>query len=233
MYDNLRAGFILLDDSDTYMAKPFSPITSAYTGPRPPVSVVILTHNEEINLEACLESCSWCDDVAVLDSGSTDQTAQIAAQRGVKFYTHPFHSFGEQRNWAIDNIPAKHDWVFHLDADERFTPELIAEVDALLKANPSQAGFYVANQMIFMERWIKHASGYPAYQMRLFHKARMRFKDVGHGQRENTSGEIGPSNTPTSTSTSPRGSATGSLDTTATAPRRLSGRSPTLPTRST
>ncbi len=173
------------------MAKPFSPITSAYTGPRPPVSVVILTHNEEINLEACLESCSWCDDVAVLDSGSTDQTGQIAAQRGVKFYTHPFHSFGEQRNWAIDNIPAKHDWVFHLDADERFTPELIAEVDALLKANPSQAGFYVANQMIFMERWIKHASGYPAYQMRLFHKARMRFKDVGHGQRENTSGEIG------------------------------------------
>ncbi|MFT3683437.1 MAG: glycosyltransferase [Phycisphaerales bacterium] len=173
------------------MATPLKPIDATYTGPRPSVSVVILTLNEEINLEACLDSCRWSDDVTILDSGSTDRTAQIAASRGVKLYTNPFLSFGEQRNWAIDSIPARHDWVFHLDADERFTPELVAEMQRVIAGSPPQAGFYVANQMIFMERWIKHASGYPAYQMRLFHKGRMRFKDVGHGQRENTSGEIG------------------------------------------
>lgn len=153
---------------------------------------MILTYNEEGNIGGAIASCAWSDDVHVLDSGSTDRTAEIARGAGASVHTNRFESFGKQRNWAIDNIALKHDWVFHLDADERFTPELVAEIAGVLAGGASEAGFYVANQMILNGVWIRHASGYPAYQMRLFHKGRMRFEDHGHGQRETAgSGRIG------------------------------------------
>jgi nucleoside-diphosphate-sugar epimerase/glycosyltransferase involved in cell wall biosynthesis len=156
------------------------------------VSVVILTMNEEANIAACIASCAgWCDDVHVLDSGSTDRTCEIARSLGATVHHHPFRSFGEQRNWAIDRIAHRHDWIFHLDADERFTPELVREMRDMLNRNPREAGFYVPHKLIFMGRWLKHAEGYPVYQMRFFHKQRMRFRDYGHGQRELTSGKIG------------------------------------------
>src|SRR5690349_22231261 len=103
--------------------------TERVGGPRgdPPVSVVVLTVNEEVNIADCLRSCAWSDDVHVVDSGSTDRTCGIAREMGATVHVHPFESFGLQRNWAIDHIRHKHDWVFHLDADERFTPELVAE----------------------------------------------------------------------------------------------------------
>jgi len=156
-----------------------------------PVSILILTLNEEANIRSCLESCAWCDDVAVLDSGSTDKTIPIAREMGAKVYEHPFISFGAQRNWAIDNIPMKHDWVFHLDADEQFTPELVDEIEKLIATSPAESGFYVPSKLMFMGRWLKRSGGYPVYQMRLFHKRRMRFCDYGHGQREQTTGTIG------------------------------------------
>ncbi len=152
----------------------------------PPVSVLILTLNEEINIADCIASCAWCDDVHVLDSDSEDRTAEIARSLGATVHVHPFESFGKQRNWAIDHIPMKHGWVFHLDADERFTAELVAEIRSLLAGGPPDAGFHCPSRMMFMGRWLKRAGGYPTYQMRLFHKARLRFKDYGHGQREAT-----------------------------------------------
>ncbi|XVJ57874.1 MAG: glycosyltransferase family 2 protein [Tepidisphaera sp.] len=166
-------------------------IRPPYNGPRPPVSVVILTLDEEINMADCLASCVWCDDVHVLDSGSKDKTAELARAGGAAVHFNPFKSFGAQRNWAIDNIPLKHDWVFHLDADERFTVPIVKEIARVVESSPSEAGYYVANEMVFMGSWIKRASGYPAHQMRLFHKARMRFSDHGHGQREDTTGKLG------------------------------------------
>lgn len=173
------------------MSRKLDEIRGRYEGPRPAVSVVILTLNEEINIREAIESCAWSDDVNVLDSGSTDRTVELAKEAGAKVFVNPFRSFGAQRNWAIDNIPLKHEWVFHLDADERFTPELVGEMAEVLSRAPSEAGYYVANQMILDGAWIKRASGYPAYQMRLFHKGRMRFGDHGHGQREETKGAIG------------------------------------------
>src|SRR5262245_28981375 len=168
----------------------------------PPVSVVILTFNEEANIAECLASCGWCDDIHVVDSGSTDRTCEIARQLGAQVHTHTLQPldasdqparnwFATQRNWTIDNITHKHQWVFHLDADERFTPELVAEMDKILAKAPSEAGFYVPNKLMLMGRWLKRASGYPIYQMRLFHLQRMRFREFGHGQREDCEGEIG------------------------------------------
>jgi len=156
-----------------------------------PISVVILTLNEEINIAQCLASCAWCGDVHVLDSGSTDQTQAIAREFGAQVHVHPFKSFGEQRNWAIDNIDTKYDWIFHLDADERFTDELVEVLEGLMSMNPTEAGFHIPHKVMFMGRWLRYSAGYPTYQMRLFHKKRMRFIDYGHGQREDENAVIG------------------------------------------
>jgi len=161
------------------------------TGPSAPVSVVILALNEEINIADCLASCQWCDDVHVVDSGSQDQTVEIARAMGATVHHHPFESFGEQRNWAIDHIQARHDWIFHLDADERFTPDLTRAMRDLIATDPPEAGFHVPQKMMLMGKWLKRAGGYPIYQMRLFHRRRMRFCDYGHGQRELTEGAVG------------------------------------------
>lgn len=169
-------------------------IVTAPGGQVPPVSVVILTLNEEANIRPCLESCAWCDDVYVLDSGSTDRTCEIAREMGATVYTNPFKSFGQQRNWAIENIPCKHPWHFHLDADERFTPELVQEMYRELGADGSRSSrdcYMVPNKMIFLGKWLKRSGGYPAYQVRLFHPQRCSFVDFGHGQREKCSGNVG------------------------------------------
>jgi len=161
---------------------------------RVPVSVVILTHNEEKNITPCLESCRWCDDVHVLDSGSTDRTLEIAGEWGAQIHVNPFASFGVQRNWAIDNIACKHPWHFHLDADERFTPAIVAEMLRQLgpdgKRSP-YAAYFVPSKLMFRGKWLRHSGGYPTYQVRLFHHGNCRFMDFGHGQREDCAGEIG------------------------------------------
>lgn len=160
----------------------------------PPVSIVILTLNEEANIAECIRSCMWwCDDIHLLDSGSTDRTQEIAAAMGVTVHVNPFKSFGHQRNWAIDNIPCKHRWHFHLDADERFTPELVAEMLSEIgpDGNKSPHGAYlVPNKIIFLGKWLKYSGGYPAYQVRLFKPMICRFIDFGHGQREQCRGSV-------------------------------------------
>ena len=157
----------------------------------PPISVVILTQDEEVNLPGCLDSLQALEDVHVLDSGSTDRTISIARDRNVPVHHHPFTGFGQQRNWAIDHVPTKHPWQFHLDADERFTPELIGEIADVLKDSPAAGGYFVPSKLIFAGKWLRYAGCYPTYQVRLFHRERLRFVDYGHGQREQTSHPLG------------------------------------------
>lgn len=157
-----------------------------------PLTVVILTHNEEANLPECLRSlASRVSDIHVLDSGSTDGTAEVARHFGVPVYTHPFHGFGQQRNWASDNISHAHDWVLHLDADERMTSALYEELLLLLEYERSEAGFFIASKLMLGGHWLRYSSGFPVYQVRLFHRHRLRFEDHGHGQREVTDGVLG------------------------------------------
>ncbi|MFN7020539.1 MAG: glycosyltransferase family 2 protein [Phycisphaerales bacterium] len=170
------------------------PPVEAPPGRRPPVSVVILAFNEQVNIEDCLRSCAWCDDVHVLDSGSTDRTVELARAMGAKVHYNKFKSFGDQRNWAIDNIPCRHPWHFHLDADERFTPELVEEMFRLLgpDGNASDKAAYLCpSRMMLLGRWLKYSGGYPSYQVRLFRYGKCRYKDFGHGQREDPQGEVG------------------------------------------
>ncbi len=157
-----------------------------------PLSIVVLTKNEENNISKCLQSiANVSDDVHVLDSESTDQTVPLARANGVNVHEHRFRSFADQRNWAIDNIELRYKWVFHLDADERFTPELANEIRTVLEQTPSEAGFFVPSKLMLGSKWLKYSGEYPAYQCRLFHRERLRFQDVGHGQRELTEGALG------------------------------------------
>jgi len=149
-------------------------------------SIVILTLNEERNLPACLASAAGCDDIVVLDSGSTDRTLEIARAAGARVFSHRFEDFARQRNHAHDAIPFRHDWVFHLDADETLTPGLVAECAARAAAPASARldGFFAAPRMMFRGRWIPHCTDYPAWQARFVHARRFRFVQSGHGQRE-------------------------------------------------
>lgn len=149
------------------------------------LSVVILTLNEERDLPLCLESVKMCDDIVVLDSGSTDRTVEIAQAAGARVFSHSFINFGEQRNHAQRKIPFHHRWVMHLDADEQMTPELWQEAShAASLDTPGIDGYWIAPKMIFQNRWIPHCTDYPAYQARLVRAPDFEFVQVGHGQRE-------------------------------------------------
>jgi len=144
-------------------------------------SVLILTYNEEINIQQCLDSLKDCDDVVVVDSHSQDATAAIAAEFPVRLFSRSFDSFAGQRNWAIDQVEFRHRWVLHLDADECMTPELHAEICEVVNKDEKSA-YYLANKLIFLNRWIRHASMYPFYQARLLRLSESRFEQIGHGQ---------------------------------------------------
>jgi glycosyltransferase involved in cell wall biosynthesis len=146
-------------------------------------SAVILTLNEEKALPACLASLRGCNDVVILDSGSSDRTLAIASEAGARVFTRPFDTFAGQRNFAQLEIGFRNPWVFHLDADERMTPELDAEC-RLAASRSDLDGFRAAPKMIFEGRWIPHCTDYPAYQARFVRAPGFRFIQAGHGQRE-------------------------------------------------
>jgi glycosyltransferase involved in cell wall biosynthesis len=138
------------------------------------VSVVVLAYNEEANLPACLASLQGlaCE-LFVVDSGSTDKTREIAAGAGAVVTEHPFENYSAQRNWAQQNLPLHTPWVLHLDSDERLTPELVAEINEIMKSPPAGIdGFLFRKRTVFMGRWIRHGGHYPAYHLRLFRKDR-------------------------------------------------------------
>lgn len=157
----------------------------------PGFSTVILTLNEEHNLPEVLDSLgTHADDVWVIDSGSTDRTVEIARERGAQVLVRPFDNFGAQRNFAHEAGQFRHPWVLHLDADERMTPELAAEISAL-SAETEFDGYLISAQMLFFGHWIPRSTGFPVYQTRLVRARGFRFIQVGHGQREAPDMRIG------------------------------------------
>lgn len=147
------------------------------------ISILILTFNEEANLPRCLSSLAWCDDIVVLDSFSTDSTVEIAKRAGARVVQRAFTDFADQRNFALENISFLHRWIFHLDADEQFTPELLAEVRLVTKEDHF-SGFHAPSKTMLFGRWVRRAATYPVYQVRLLKLGEVRFEQCGHGQRE-------------------------------------------------
>jgi glycosyltransferase involved in cell wall biosynthesis len=154
------------------------------------VSIFILTHNEEIDIAACIESALLSDDVIVVDSLSHDRTVEIASRYPVRVIQHAFESHGKQRTWMLRSIPVKHEWVYILEADERMTPTLFQECLITIQ-QPQHVGYYVAERVMFMGTWIRRSTQYPRYQLRLFDKHKVWFSDYGHTEREVVEGSTG------------------------------------------
>ena len=163
-------------------------------------SIYILTFNEELDIGPCIESVIQSApspqdlDIVVVDSLSHDRTCDIANQYGktypVRVIPHPFESHGKQRTWMIRNVETRYDWAYILEADERMTPALFNECLTTVE-NPSHAGYFAAERVMFMGYWIKHSTQYPRYQMRLFDKQKVWFSDYGHTEREECDGTTG------------------------------------------
>ncbi|MBE9569157.1 MAG: glycosyltransferase family 2 protein [Proteobacteria bacterium] len=155
------------------------------------VSILLLTLNEEVNLPASLESIKWSDDIVVFDSHSTDRTVEIANMAGTKVVERIFDNYAAQRNAALNEVEYKHPWVLMVDADERVTPELRNEIEAVLSKEKSEITLYrIRRKDMFMGKWLRRSSGYPTWFGRLF--------KVGHvwiereiNEEYHTSGKIG------------------------------------------
>lgn len=140
------------------------------------VSALVPTLDEELNLPECLASLSWVDEVFVVDSFSHDRTVVIARAQGAHVVQHAFESYSRQKNWALDALPFRNDWVLIVDADERVTPELRCEIERVL-GGPDGDGYYVNRRFIFLGTWIRHAGWYPSWNLRLFRHRLGRYDD--------------------------------------------------------
>lgn len=138
-------------------------------------SVTIITLNEEKNLRDCLQSVRWADEIVIVDSGSTDATLKIAEEFGCKVIHNPWPGMREQKN--IATTAAAGPWILNLDADERMSEELQAEVQSHL-AEPKFDGYSFPRKNIFLGKWMRHGGWYPDETLRLFRKGQGKFGGI-------------------------------------------------------
>jgi glycosyltransferase involved in cell wall biosynthesis len=157
---------------------------------RCPISVLVPAKNERANLRACLESARFAGEIVVVDSGSTDGTREIAAEFGATVVDFHWNGrFPKKKNWALANVPWRHEWIFILDADERITPELAEEL-ARTVAAPAADGYYVNRRFWFLDGWLWHCGYYPSWNLRFFRHPLGRYEefpdvdDTGSGDNE-------------------------------------------------
>jgi glycosyltransferase involved in cell wall biosynthesis len=141
---------------------------------RQPFSVVVITKNAASRLAPCLESAAFADEILVVDSGSADGTAELAAKGGARVLQQEWLGFGPQKQFAVD--AARHDWVLCLDADERVSQALRAGIEAALAA-PAARAYSMARCNRFLGRWLRHGEGYPDWSLRLFDRRHARWSD--------------------------------------------------------
>lgn len=143
-----------------------------------PISVLIPAKNEASNLRACIESARFADEIVVVDSGSTDGTPDIARSLGASVVDFKWDGrFPKKKNWALAHVPWKHAWVFILDADERITPELAAELRSIATLpSPPCDGYYVNRRFWFLDGWLMHCGYYPSWNLRFFRHAAGRYE---------------------------------------------------------
>ncbi len=155
--------------------------SSPESAARLPLSAVLITLNAASQLEACLASLAFVDEILIVDSGSTDDTRAIAARYGARIIEQAWLGFGPQKQFAVEQ--ANHDWVLCLDADERVTPALRVSIEETLVAQRSPAdGQYrprwrMARANVFMGRILRHGEGYPDWNLRLFDRRHARWSN--------------------------------------------------------
>jgi glycosyltransferase involved in cell wall biosynthesis len=157
---------------------------------RVPVSVIIPTLNEAKNLPSCLEHLQWASEIVVVDSGSTDDTQQIAERHGATVINFKWNGqWPKKKNWALRHAPLAHEWVLIVDADEWITPELADEIRAAIRSE-HYVGYYINRKFIFLGGWIKHCGYYPSWNLRLIKRGMGEYEqltgvgDTGSGDNE-------------------------------------------------
>lgn len=151
------------------------------------ISAALITYNEEDKIEACLESLKeLCEDIVVLDSNSTDKTAELSRQFTDRVISEKWHGYTRQKQMATDL--AKHDWVLSLDGDEKLSSQLRQELmEWKARPNDSCDSYRLPRLTYFMGRWIRHTTWYPDWQVRLFRKSKARW--VGRNIHEGVKAE--------------------------------------------
>lgn len=140
---------------------------------RAPLSVIITTFNEEVNIADCIESVMWADEILVVDSFSTDKTVEIAQKYPVQLLQREYFGSAAQKNWALDRV--SHPWVLIVDADERVPPPLAGEILRTLASNPQVDGFYIRRENVFVDRVIEHSGWSTDKVIRLFRTEKGRY----------------------------------------------------------
>jgi len=141
------------------------------------IAVIILTLNEEQNIAQALRSlCGWANEIFILDSLSTDRTLETANRYGCHIAENKFVNYAKQRNYALDHLPIRSEWVLFLDADEWLPDALKQEISTLVANSPEENGFSIKRRLIWMGRWI-HRGYYPSWILRLFRHGKGRCED--------------------------------------------------------
>ncbi len=149
-----------------------------------PISVIALSYNDEKIIGDCLKSVQgWVEDVFVVDSYSTDKTLNIIGRYTDNIHQHHFDNYAVQRNWALNSLPVKTQWVLSLDADQRVTPELKKELfNVFSKGDPAVNGYIAGTKTVFMGRWIRHGGHYPIHRVYLLRKGKAQWEDRKYHQ---------------------------------------------------
>ncbi len=157
--------------------------------PKVPLSVVVITKNEQKNIDECLRSVhGWADEIVVVDDESQDRTVAIARQFTDRIFRRRMDNEGRHRNWAY--AQAKNEWVLSLDADEKVTEELKREIAGALQSSPYQA-FSIPLRNYIGDYWVRYGGWYPAGKLRLFMKSRFRYEEVEVHPRVFVDGKTG------------------------------------------
>jgi glycosyltransferase involved in cell wall biosynthesis len=154
------------------------------------VCATIIVHNEEANIAAVCETVSWADEIVIVDSDSTDRTAEIARRYTDRVFNRPFRGYKDKHEFA--DAQTSGDWIFWIDADERVTPELRASIEALRRREPAALpdGFRIARRTKYLGRWILHSGWHPDYQMRLYRKAASYWDGIPPHQTARVRGRV-------------------------------------------
>lgn len=146
--------------------------------PKVPVSIIIPAKDEEDNIAACLESLQPADEIFVVDSQSGDRTAEIAESLGATVVQFKFNgSWPKKKNWSLENLPFRHEWILIVDCDERITPPLWEEIKQAIQ-DPNMNGYYLNRRVIFLGSWIRHGGRYPDWNLRLFKHQKGRYENL-------------------------------------------------------
>src|ERR1041385_7077433 len=158
--------------------------------PRPPLSAVLIPRNAERLLAEVLSSLAWCDEIVVVDSGSSDRTTEIANGSGALVLRHEFEGYGPQKAWAVTQ--AKHDWVLVVDADEIVTPELRREIESRLERDAgTYAGYEIPISLVFLGRLMRHGGEYRMRHLRLYDRRHGNYNQNRVHERVELEGKVG------------------------------------------